>query len=251
VGAPEVWTEVRGEGDPALVMLHGLNATSTVWDPVDAQLAQRWSGRRVLVDLPGHGRSAPLAEYSFGGVAAAVARALHGERSPVVVAGHSMGGVVAMALASGWFGLAVDRVVAIGVKVEWSEEDLRAVEQARTREPRWFDTREEAVQRFLRLAGIPSEPPPVETLALSGIARDGDRFRPAADPRGASIGAPDMPGLTAAACAPVRLACGERDPMVSVEQLRRFDRDAVELPRAGHNAQLDVPERVAALILAA
>ena len=47
-----------GTGCP-LVMVHGLGANLRTWDPL---LAARKSSRElILIDLPGHGRSAPLA----------------------------------------------------------------------------------------------------------------------------------------------------------------------------------------------
>ncbi|HZV93616.1 MAG TPA: acyltransferase domain-containing protein, partial [Caldimonas sp.] len=44
--------------------------------------------------------------------------------APVVVAGHSLGGVLALELASGKYDVEVAGVLALGVKVEWSQDDL-------------------------------------------------------------------------------------------------------------------------------
>ena len=64
-----------GQGEPAVLLLHGLGATGAVWAHFAPLLA-----RRVLVpDLPGHGLSAPLPHYSFETLTAAVARALPGQ----------------------------------------------------------------------------------------------------------------------------------------------------------------------------
>ena len=92
-----------GEGEPLLLLLHGLGATADVWAGWGPLLAARWPGRWVAPDLPGHGGSAPLARYSFGALAAAVAD-LAGPAERTVVLGHSLGGVVGLALGSGWFG---------------------------------------------------------------------------------------------------------------------------------------------------
>src|SRR5262245_62821871 len=91
-----------GDGEPVLVLLHGLGATGDVWHGLHTVLQKRWPGRWITPDLPGHGGSAPLAGYSLGGLAAAVARATPPAQR-VVVLGHSLGGTVALALASGWF----------------------------------------------------------------------------------------------------------------------------------------------------
>lgn len=55
-----------GDGDPVLLLLHGLGATAYVWRPMVALLEEGWPGRWVAPDLPGHGGSAPLPRYSFG-----------------------------------------------------------------------------------------------------------------------------------------------------------------------------------------
>jgi pimeloyl-ACP methyl ester carboxylesterase len=243
-----LWTEVRGTGDPLLVLLHGLNATAAVWEPLDAVLATSWPGRRLLIDLPGHGRSDPLAEYSFGVVAADVAKVIGPVSPPAVVVGHSMGAVVALTLASGWFGVAIAQVLAVGVKLEWSTDELEATARARERPVKWYDSRDEAEQRFVRLAGVPFEAASDPHLLAGGVASADGRFRVAADPRVPSIGGPPMQSLMAAAAVPVRLACGERDDMVSIDQLRQFDPEAVDIPDAGHNAHIENPSAFARLI---
>jgi pimeloyl-ACP methyl ester carboxylesterase len=87
-------------GDRAVVLLHGYSASVQWWDRVAAALL----GQRVIaIDLVGHGGSeAPrdAAEYRIDRQAEAVRHALDalGVRTAVLV-GHSMGGVVATALA--------------------------------------------------------------------------------------------------------------------------------------------------------
>ena len=62
-----------GDGQPLLLLLlHGLGATAEVWEGWRPLLAERWPGRWVAPDLPGHGGSAPLSRYSFGSLPAAV-----------------------------------------------------------------------------------------------------------------------------------------------------------------------------------
>ncbi|MFI6944383.1 alpha/beta fold hydrolase [Streptomyces sp. NPDC050418] len=95
------WTEAPGVG-PATVFVHGLGAASTVYH---AHIAARpeLAGRRVLfVDLPGHGISDRPEDfaYTLEDHADALAAALDaaGVRGGVI-AGHSMGGSVAIVLA--------------------------------------------------------------------------------------------------------------------------------------------------------
>ncbi|MHB9756533.1 alpha/beta fold hydrolase [Streptomyces sp. BYX5S] len=95
------WVEAPGDG-PATVFVHGLGAASTVYH---AHIAARpeLAARRVLfVDLPGHGISDRPDDfaYTLEDHAEALAAALDeaGVRH-AVVAGHSMGGSVAIVLA--------------------------------------------------------------------------------------------------------------------------------------------------------
>lgn len=92
--------EVTGDGEPALVFVHGWTCDHTYFVP---QVEHFSRARRVVtVDLPGHGESdKPEPPYSMEGFADDVAwlcRRLE-LRRPVIV-GHSMGGVIALALAT-------------------------------------------------------------------------------------------------------------------------------------------------------
>ncbi|GGS74392.1 alpha/beta hydrolase [Streptomyces tanashiensis] len=95
------WTEAVGAG-PAVVFVHGLGSAATVYH---AHIGARpeLSGRRVLfVDLPGHGISDRPADfgYSLEEHADALAAALDAAQvREGVIAGHSMGGAVAIVLA--------------------------------------------------------------------------------------------------------------------------------------------------------
>ena len=67
---------------------------------------ERWHGTWVVPDLRGHGRSGHRAPYSYGAYASDIASLLPQDEK-VTVIGHSMGGVVALALATGWYGVKV------------------------------------------------------------------------------------------------------------------------------------------------
>jgi pimeloyl-ACP methyl ester carboxylesterase len=62
-----------GSGEPVLLLLHGLGATGDVWQGWQPLLARRWPGRWLAPDLPGHGGSRLLPDYTFESLAAAVA----------------------------------------------------------------------------------------------------------------------------------------------------------------------------------
>jgi pimeloyl-ACP methyl ester carboxylesterase len=241
---PKLWSETRGEGDSLLVYLHGLNATGAVWERIDELAATGWQGRRLIVDLPGHGRSPHSTTYSFGGMAAQVAAAI-GDCESVTVVGHSMGGVVSLVLASRWFGLPIAGALAFGIKVSWSEEELARALAVSERPAKEFTDRAEAAQRFLRLSGLNGLVDPIDPIVDTGIRELPDgRVRLAADPRTAAMGAPAMGSLMAARQVPVRMACGSQDVLVGVDELRRFDPDAEEWEGLGHSAHVEGPEVV-------
>ena len=88
-----------GEGRP-LVLVHGLAGAAWNFTELAPLLAAR---RRVLIpDLPGHGGTAPLqVPGGLGDLAAHVARLTeHEGMAPAPVLGYSMGGVVALRLAT-------------------------------------------------------------------------------------------------------------------------------------------------------
>ncbi|EME19557.1 alpha/beta fold hydrolase [Rhodococcus triatomae] len=80
-----------GSGDRVAVLIHGLGNSSDSWWRVGPALAEH-GYRVVAVDLPGHGRSAPLAAYDTEVLAAAVVASV--PREPALAIGHSLGGLV-------------------------------------------------------------------------------------------------------------------------------------------------------------
>src|SRR5579859_5118280 len=112
-----------GRGEPVLLLRHGLGATGDVFQGWRPLLATRWPGRWLAPDLPGHGGSPPLPSYTFDTLAAAVA-GLIAAGTPTVVLGHSLGGVVGLALAGHAFPVKVRAVIGLGIKVAWTGEEL-------------------------------------------------------------------------------------------------------------------------------
>lgn len=89
-----------------LVLVHGSRLSHTQWAPQLSRLADRPEGVRALLDviapdLPGHGARSTepfTLDRAVGAVAAAVEGGAPG--APVVLAGHSLGGYVAMTYAA-------------------------------------------------------------------------------------------------------------------------------------------------------
>lgn len=234
------------EGAPLLVLLHGLGATREVWRPMLRHAEGRWPGRWLAMDLPGHGRSPPSSDYSPMVQAAAVAQAILAERAdaPVWVLGHSLGGVIGLALASGEFGSTPARVFALGVKTSWSEPELAKLSERASAPRKVFADRNAAVELYSKVSGLAGLAAASGPVAEAGIAPCDGGWRLAMDPKANSVGPPDMAGLVAAARAPIFLAAGELDPMCSLADMRTWDAGACLLPGLGHNAMVEDPAAV-------
>src|SRR5688572_33477872 len=115
-----IWQQRGGRGTTVYLLLHGLGATGAVWNGVCAELDGRDAGSWIVCDLPGHGLSDALEEYSVGAMAGALAASLDREQTYRVIA-HSLGVYVALALASGWFGVRLASVFGLGPKIVWAD----------------------------------------------------------------------------------------------------------------------------------
>lgn len=108
-------------GRPKVLLLHGYLSTSTVWRRTARFLE---SCEPEALDLPGYGGSPlPPGGLTLEGVVEAVAPAAAKIR-PAAVVGHSMGAVVALALARRYPEL-VPRVGAVGLPVYRSRDEAR------------------------------------------------------------------------------------------------------------------------------
>lgn len=217
--------DTGGEGGGLLVLLHGLGATRKVWGGLTVLTATRW----IAPDLRGHGASPHAESYSLADHAADVAALIDGTN--VTILGHSMGGAIALELASGRYGFTPTRVFGLGIKVAWNDDELAGMKKMAASPTRLFPTKEEALARYGRVAGLAA---PDE----SGIVHTEQGWRLAYDPATATVGPPSMGPLMALSRCPVRLARGERDHMVSLDQLRAYDPQARDLP-GGHNAMVE------------
>jgi len=235
-----------GEGDRSLVLLHGLGATRHAWRPMLQSAQAHWRGCWIEPDLRGHGQSAHAQNYSLGCHACDVAELISesGKRSEIVILGHSMGGAVGLALASGWFGVTPACVFGLGIKVEWNDEELAGMRKLAATPARVFETEDEAVARYLKVSGLSGLIAPESAEAKAGVVQNEKGWRLACDPATASIGQPPMRELLAAARCPIHLARGETDALVTLDQLREYDACAENITGAGHNAMVERPQAV-------
>ncbi|WP_086013778.1 MULTISPECIES: alpha/beta fold hydrolase [Streptomyces] len=233
---------------PVLVLLHGGLGNGQVWHAVEDLLRERWPGGWLVPDLPGHGQSPRLTRYSYGRMAADVAEAVSGHLSqgvPVHVMGHSLGGVVALTLASGWFGIDVTTVCAMGVKPAWSAEDKAMMAAVAAAPAPVFATRDDAVGFVLAAAAISDVVTTDSPLCDSLVIGDGDHWEAVTDLSVLSVGAADLPGMIAACRAQeVVLAAGEHDPVCPPAELAKAFPTVTVLAGASHYPHLQTPEAV-------
>lgn len=91
-----LYTETHGHGKP-LVLVHGWGMHSQIWREFALQLAEDF--QVTMIDLPGHGHSDALDQYSLVRVAFELANTLP---EPAVWLGWSMGGAVVLQLAKNY-----------------------------------------------------------------------------------------------------------------------------------------------------
>jgi pimeloyl-ACP methyl ester carboxylesterase len=240
-----LWVRRRGSGDRVLVLLHGMGANGAVWSRLLPILDSRWSGRVLVPDLRGHGRSVHRGPYAIDTHAADIAALIAGEEArSVVLVGHSFGGAVAALAASDRFGLKAQHVIAIGVKIRWSDDEVARAQELARRPARSFSTREEAIERYLKVSGLSGLADPASEAAAEGIAGGPGAWRVAMDPGAFAAVGLSVPAILRSCAAPLRLAAGENDPMVRLDDMRAIDPAAVTFSGRGHNVHWEAPEVV-------
>jgi 3-oxoadipate enol-lactonase len=248
----------EGTGEP-LVLVHGAGTSAAIWRRVTPALAER---RRVVApDVPGYGGS-PAAGPGFEleEVTEALAAGLldAGVPAPYDLVGHSMGGALALLLATRHPEL-VDRLVLV------APAGLAALPRLLARALGAIAAPFAVARRTVAspLAGSAT----VRRLALAGVARDGARVPPRAarDVLASSVGATRIgPGLASAAAAdlrpalagwhgPLGLVWGERDPVIPNRRIAviRRARPDVELgivPDTAHAPMLERPDAFCAAL---
>lgn len=121
-----------GPGEPAIVLVHGSLSRSEDWENVFPRLATRY--RTVAYDHRGHGKSGRAADYTlraFGGDAVRVARDV--VKGPVIVIGHSLGALCALAVAAQLPDVVVGAVLeepVLGYGKSWTAQEYGALRDA-------------------------------------------------------------------------------------------------------------------------
>ena len=243
----EIYAEEGGSAGPTLLLLHGLGANGDVWKGMLPLIAENWEGRWLIPDFRGHGRSGHREPYSVATHAADVASLLD-QDDEIVVAGHSMGGLVALALATQWFGVRVKRVAAFSLKIHWTPDEIAKFQQLSQAPVRWFESEADAVDRYLTVSGLNGCVAADVPEARSGVRERDGRYRLAADPKMHRIVGARIEDFFKAARSPYRLGAGSKDPMVELSHMVSYDPNAVLFEGLGHNAHVEDPKKVWAFI---
>ena len=237
-----VWGDVA---DRNIVLVHGGAAHSHWWDHIAPLLANGW--QVVALDMSGHGDSGRRDRYSLDTWAREVMAVVTdaGVAASTVVIGHSMGGLVALRLAS-LAGARIAGAVAIDSPVRDIAPEDRAARQHRAFGPlRVYPTREAAVSRF---HPVPDQP----VLAFIAAHVAATSIRPAEggwtwkfDPRVFARDHLTTELLTRLGCR-VALFRAERGLVTPQQGEVLYDRlgrvaPLIEIPVAGHHIMLDQP----------
>jgi pimeloyl-ACP methyl ester carboxylesterase len=240
-----LWAARGGAGDDLIVLLHGIGANATVWEPFIALLEGRGGTRWLAPDLRGHGRSVMEGPFDFAQHATDIADLLAGEDpARVVILGHSFGGVIAAHLGGGGYAVTPARIVTHSVKLEWTAEEIARFHEIAAKPARVFATRAEAVERYLKGAGLFGLLDAGSELVSAGVMAVDGGFKVALDPRVFSAIGADLPAAFAAVKVPMRMGAGSNDPMVGLAAMQRYRPDPQLFEGLGHNPHWEAPATI-------
>lgn len=199
-----------------LVLLHGLGCTHGVWDPLIDRLPGQV--RVVSLDLLGFGRSPKpaAAHYSNHTQARSIGYTLKrlGVGGRVIVAGHSLGSLSALAFAADYPGR-VNRVVACGAPLYHPNDDADVLKQLYEMTAHNFEQNKAAVVAaagFLQKTG----------LAPRGLDLNHRTIQPYIDSLRAAIINQSIYDDVARLAVPALFLCGRFDPLVRSRTIGRL-----------------------------
>jgi len=211
--------------------------------------------RVVALDFGGHGLSEHRNTYRYADYARDLTTLLDSlDLDGVTVAGHSLGGYVALAAAA-TRDERIRAVLAIDVKSDWSDEDAALAERSRSGAQRVDPDRGALLDRLARsVAPTELTAAELESLGERSLeqAEGGLRFR--WDRRVLATEPVEPFGFLAQVTCPVHVLAGAESTVMPPERARAF---AAAIPGAtveiadgaGHHVELDAPELVARRIL--
>jgi 3-oxoadipate enol-lactonase len=242
VGDGELGYEVRGSG-PALLLLHAFPLDRSMWSE---ELARLSDVRRVIaVDLRGFGESPLWGRPTVDDLADDVARLLDGLGIAMAsVAGLSMGGYVALALAARHKARLASLILA----------DTRAAadsDVARAARDSTIEHVKGAIGLATFLDGVPARllsPHADDSLRIRVRDLCVERAETIVSATRALRDRPDRTALLPTIDCPTPVVCGGEDTIAPPEEMRALaqaipDAEYVEIAGAGHLANLEAPDR--------
>ncbi len=236
----------EGQG-PAIVLIHGFPENGGLWQQVWPILAAKFTV--IVPDLPGTGESELLPESTMESMAECIVAILKNENiGKAVIAGHSMGGYVALAFAER-FGDMVE-----GLSLVHSIASADNEEKKETRRKSIALIRKGGKEPFIKQM-IPNLFSPsfkeaygsvIEEQVKRGMELEADSMIAFYE---AMIARPDRTDVLKSATFPVQFVLGEDDALipsnVGLEQSRLSSCNFVSLySNTGHMSMMEDPERL-------
>jgi 3-oxoadipate enol-lactonase len=233
--------ERRGKGNP-LVVLHGYPLDRTIWNEVGPELEKNFD--LVTPDLRGFGQTDAVEQvFTVADMAADIASLLdHLKIGKAVVAGHSMGGYVALAFARAY----PQRLLGLGM----ISSQLLADPPDR-REGR-YKTAEEVAQKGVHGVADNMTPKLSADARVQMFVRGVIEMQKAAGVIGAlkaMAQRPDSTSLFSNLTIPVLVIHGDADALIPVERAREMkaalaSANYAELKALGHMPMMENPQAV-------
>lgn len=255
-------TAPGARAQPPIVLLHCFGCSSQWWDPVLGQLNRRH--RVIRIDLIGQGGSAkPTSGYEIDAQAAAAAEALSElDARGATVVGHSLGGMVATALAERASEL-VDRVVTIGTPAEPGTSGLPTIDRVvRTPvigEALWRIRIDSLIESGYESAFAPGfdveaafDDP--DRVVEDNRAMTYNAYSEAGEAGGDFLEEQSIPTRLSAAGVPLLAILGAEDEILDAAEASSGYEEALDvqvevLEGVGHSPNVESPEQTAELIL--
>lgn len=238
----------QGTGTPVL-LLHGVGMQAAAWEPQIAPLRQQ--GRVIAIDMPGHGSSDPL---PVGSRIPDYVAWLHDAvqtlgATPVAIAGHSMGALIALGFAVEYPELTSRIALLNGVYCRDAAASAAVIARAQEISAGQFDLDTPLARWF---GDTPAEAPARAKVAnwLSSVDRKGYATAYAAFARGDAIYANKMAEISC----PVLAITGDGDPNSTPEMANAMaavvrDGRAVVVKGHRHMVNLTAPDTVTTHLL--
>jgi len=232
----------HGDGTP-LVLLHGYPLDGSIWSEVVPLLTDRFD--LIIPDLRGFGESTTVdAPYTMNTFASDVAGLLdHLRFEKAAIAGHSMGGYVALAFAK----LYPDRVTGLGLISSQVLADTPDRKQGR------YDTADQVAEKGIGVvveAMTPKFTPDERVRAFAQSVMEQQKSNAIIGALKAMAEREDTSSLLADFKFPVVLVHGDEDALIPIERARELKNaisraHLVELKGVGHLPMMESAEETA------